>query len=145
MRKLPNLLFSLLPIVLPVALIGTNTALETRANGQRAAQISAEEVKDWAALSSALVDAMDGPLQALGERTGPIPESPSDEEKSLAVGAINKALRDRVAFDTGKNMGRWNLALVEHENRLQLESALPETVLAVQDWDTPARKAANTS
>ncbi|NNE91434.1 MAG: gluconate permease [Verrucomicrobiales bacterium] len=143
--KLPGLFVSLLPIILPVALIGTNTALETRANGERAAQVKAEDVKDWGALSAAVSGAQEGPLKTLAGFAAEIPANPTDEQKAAAVAAINKALTDREQFDTGASLARANLAIVEHENRKVLESALPETVLAPHVWDTAKRTAANTS
>jgi H+/gluconate symporter-like permease len=136
-RKLPGLFVSLLPILLPVVLIGMNTALETKANGERAAQITEGDIKDAGALKAAIAAATEAPLLALKE--GRVHES-----DDLAA-AINEALIDRQAFATGKNLGRSNLALVENANRGALEAVLPEAVLARHVWDTPARKAANVS
>lgn len=136
-RKLPGLFVSLLPILLPVVLIGMNTALETKANGERAAQITEGDIKDAGALKAAIAVATEAPLLALKE--GRVHES-----DDLAA-AINEALIDRQAFATGKNLGRSNLALVENANRSALEAVLPEAVLARHVWDTPARKAANVS
>jgi H+/gluconate symporter-like permease len=136
-RKLPGLFVSLLPILLPVVLIGMNTALETKANGERAAQITEGDIKDAGALKAAIAVATEAPLLALKE--GRVHES-----DDLAA-AINEALIDRQAFATGKNLGRSNLALVENANRSALEAVLPEAVLARHVWNTPARKAANVS
>lgn len=138
--QLPGLFVSLLPILLPVALIGTNTALETRANGERAAQVSIEEITDKAGLLSAVEAAEEGPLQVLGTF---LPEDTSDD--AAVVAGINKALTSRDDFPTGKNLGRSNLAQVEHENRKVLEEALPESVLERHVWETDKRKAANIS
>jgi len=136
-RKLPGLFVSLLPILLPVALIGMNTALETKANGERAAQITEGDIKDAAALKAAIAVATEAPLFALKE-------ADVHESDDLAA-AINEALIDRQAFATGKNLGRSNLALVENANRSALEAVLPEAVLARHVWNTPARKAADVS
>ncbi|MCG8601131.1 MAG: GntP family permease [Verrucomicrobiales bacterium] len=136
-RKLPGLFVSLLPILLPLVLIGMNTALETRANGERAAQVKAADIKDEAALRAAITGATEAPLLALKE-------AGAGESEDLPA-AINAAMRDRSAFGTGKSLGRANLAIVEHENRKALEAVLPETVLANHVWDTSARKAANVS
>lgn len=136
-RKLPGLFVSLLPILLPLVLIGMNTALETRANGERAAQVKAADIKDEAALRAAITEATEAPLLALKE-------AGAGESEDLPA-AINAAMRDRSAFGTGKSLGRANLAIVEHENRKALEAVLPETVLANHVWDTSARKAANVS
>ena len=136
-RKLPGLFVSLLPILLPVVLIGMNTALETKANGERAAQITEGDIKDATALKAAIALATEAPLLALKD-------ADVHESDDLAA-AINEALIDRQAFATGKNLGRSNLALVENANRSALEAVLPEAVLARHVWDTPARKAANVS
>ncbi|MEM9280597.1 MAG: SLC13 family permease [Verrucomicrobiota bacterium] len=140
-RKLPGLFVSLLPIVLPVLLIGANTVLETRANGERAAQVEAAEILDLAFLTQAIASTDDEGLKAV--RGSVLKDSPKTKEE-MAL-AINEQLTDRKAFQTGKSLGRANLAIVEHENRLKLESLVPETALARHDWETPARKAANVS
>lgn len=139
-RKLPGLFVSLLPILLPVVLIGTNTALDTKANGERAAQFSAADIVDPAAFQAAVAGAEEGALAFLKEK------GIADAEGVEAMAAaVNAALVDRSGFGTGKNLDRSNLALVERENRLVLEKALPESVLARHVWDTPARKAAEVS
>lgn len=137
-RKLPSLFLSLLPILLPVFLIGANTFLETRANGERAAQVAASDFTDFAAFSEAVNSAEEGALKVLAESV-----DLSWPEK--AAESMNAALTDRTAFNTGANLSRSNLALVEHENRKAIAAALPEGVLAAQVWETPARKAANVS
>jgi H+/gluconate symporter-like permease len=137
-RKLPNLFLSLLPIILPVLLIGANTVLETRANGERAAQVKPADFTDFAAFSAAVTGAEEGALETL---SGAVDLS----SKEAAASSLNEVMTDRVAFDTGTNLGRSNLAFVEYENRKVIEAALPEGVLAPQVWDTPARKAANVS
>jgi len=140
-RPLPGLFVSLLPILLPVVLIGANTALETRANGERAARISAEELPDVAALYAAVGQAEEGALVALSDF---LPGQGDATAESVAEG-LNRALADRNTFDTGASLGRANLAIVEHENRKVLEAALPESILPRHVWETGARKAANLS
>jgi gluconate:H+ symporter, GntP family len=58
---------------------------------------------------------------------------------------MNVTLAQRGVFPTGKNLSRANLAVVEHENRLVLEKALPESVLSRHVWETPNRRAAELS
>lgn len=48
--RLPGLLVSLAPVLLPVLLISTNTVLTTFADGERAAQLRAGDIADWDAL-----------------------------------------------------------------------------------------------
>lgn len=139
-RKLPGLLVSLLPILLPVLMIGMNTALETKANGERAAQVSAEQIVDLNGLKAAVDGSEDGVLAMLKERG----VADGDDKEAVAA-ALNAALTDREAFATGKSLERSNLAIVEHENRKALEAVVPEAVLARHTWETSARKAANVS
>lgn len=140
-RQLPGLFVSLLPIVLPVALIGASTILETVANGERAAQVQAAEVKDLDALYAAVGAADKSPLSALKEALPPRGEATPE----TVAAAVNSVLVSRTAIATGQNLSRANLALVEHHNRTALESALPETVLAPHTWDTSKRKASDLS
>lgn len=137
-RKLPGLFLSLLPILLPVLLIGANTVLETRANGERAAQVTTADFTDFGGFVSAVEGAEGGALKTLQD-------SIDLSSKEAAVTSLNAALVSRTDFDTGASLGRSNLAFVEHENRKVIEAALPEGVLVPQVWDTPARQAANTS
>jgi H+/gluconate symporter-like permease len=138
-RPLPGLFVSLLPIVLPVALIGLSTALETRANGERAAQVRESELKDLDGLYAATGAADSGALAvvkaALPPRAAATP--------ATVASALNEALTSRTAFGAAANLSRANLAMVEHENRLVLEKTLPEDILARHVWDTPKRKASD--
>jgi H+/gluconate symporter-like permease len=138
-RRLPGLFVSLLPIVLPVALIGLSTALETLANGERAAQLRESELKDldglYAAAGAAEAGALAVVKSALPPRESATPAS--------VVAALNESLTSRTAFATVANLSRANLAMVEHENRLLLERALPEKILARHVWETPKRRASD--
>jgi len=138
-RRLPGLFVSLLPIVLPVALIGLSTALETRANGERAAQVRESDLKDldglYAAAGAAEAGALAVVKSALPPRESATPAS--------VVAALNESLTSRTAFATVANLSRANLAMVEHENRLLLERALPEKILARHVWETPKRRASD--
>lgn len=138
-RRLPGLFVSLLPIVLPVALIGLSTALETRANGERAAQLRESELKDLDGLYAAAGNAESGALAVV---KSVLPPRESATPASV-VAALNDSLTSRTAFATVANLSRANLALVEHENRLLLEKALPEEILARHVWDTPKRRASD--
>lgn len=139
-RKLPGLFLSLLPILLPVGLIGLSTILETRANAERAAQIEAGELRDLDALYAAAATAEEE--GALAVVRAALPPREGATEESVAA-ALNAALLSRSAFATKANLTRANLAVVEHENRKALEKALPESVLARHLWKTPKREASN--
>lgn len=144
-RKTPGLLFSLLPILLPVLMIGTKTVIDLQADGERAAQIkSVDEIRDWPAISSAINSSTEGPLSVVLELVGKVPSNPDAEQKAEFVASLNEAFADRKAFKTG-NHGRANLAAVERANRLAVEEEIPEAVLARHEWETPKRKAAMTA
>lgn len=140
-RRLPGLFVSLLPILLPVVMIGANTALDTRANAERAAQLKAADVQNVDALYTAIAESEEPALVALRDT---MPAKAGATPESIAA-AMNGAMTDRKAFQVGKSLGRSNLALVEYENRKAIEAALPEGVLVPMVWETPARKAANIS
>lgn len=147
-RKLPGLLVSLLPILLPVILIGINTVMEARANAERAAQVSLEnDLPDISALRLAVEGADEGALKTLRDLY--FPSQAGDavvwEDPEAVVASLNLALIDRNAFPVGRNLARSNLAEVEHLNRLVLEDLLPESALARHDWLTPARRSFNLS
>jgi H+/gluconate symporter-like permease len=147
-RKLPGLVVSLLPILLPVILIGINTILETRANAERAAQVSLErDLSDIPALRDAVEGAEEGPLKQLRDLyfTPQAGDPAIWENPEAVVASLNRALIDRNSFPTGRNLARANLAEVEHLNRLVLENLLPESTLARHDWLTPARRDFNLS
>ncbi|MAS91644.1 MAG: gluconate permease [Verrucomicrobiales bacterium] len=140
-KSLPGLFVSLLPILLPVALIGANTALETRANGERAAQVQPAQVQNIDGLYAAVGEAEDAPLSVIKKVLPP----KADATPETVAAALNSSLTSREAFETGKNLSRANLAIVEHVNRDAIEGALPAGVLEEHTWETPKRKAANIS
>ncbi len=53
----PPLLVALLPVALPVLLIGANTVLQTMANSERAAELTVAQVRDWEGLVADLAAA----------------------------------------------------------------------------------------
>ncbi len=53
-EELPSLWVSLLPVILPVLLISTNTVLSTMADAERAASLREADVTDWPAFTTAL-------------------------------------------------------------------------------------------
>lgn len=138
-RPLPGLLVSLLPILLPLVLIGLSTALETRANAERAGQVREADVKDLEGLYAAVAPAESGTLAIL---KAALPPRESATAASVAA-AINVTLTSRTAYPTGASLARANLAMVERENRKVVEAALPESVLARHVWDTPKRRASD--
>lgn len=65
--QLPGLFVSLLPVLLPVLLISTNTVLTTIADGERAAQLTAEQV-DWDKFRTQVRAESEGDGDTLGKR-----------------------------------------------------------------------------
>ncbi|MCA9063832.1 MAG: hypothetical protein KDA96_12255, partial [Planctomycetaceae bacterium] len=111
---LPPLWLSLLPVVLPVLLISTNTALSTMANNERLAQLKLEHVQDWDALRSRLT-ATDDPvgqriaatLAAKGIDVSTLGENWDNETQQQVLAGLNKILvsktpllYDHAAFDS---------------------------------------------
>ena len=54
--QLPSLFMSLLPVILPVVLIGANTVLTQIADSRHAALLTTDQVTDWTAFQAAIVD-----------------------------------------------------------------------------------------
>ena len=67
-EELPSLFMSLLPVVLPVVMISTNTVLTTIADSEHAALLSAEQVTDWPGLTSAIAEQAAEPTPSVGGR-----------------------------------------------------------------------------
>ncbi len=139
-RPLPGLFVSLLPIILPVMLIGASTVLESVANGERAAQVRPDQLKDLELLYASVEASVDGPLSVLKEA---LPAREGANADTVAK-AINEILGSRTAF-AGQNLSRANLAVVEHENRKLIENELPEAVLVRHQWKTAKREASDLS
>lgn len=138
-RELPGLFVSLMPILLPLLLIGAATVLETRANAAHDARIEATDIGNTSALYAAIESADEGPLRVL---RGRLPGEENATSEGVAA-ALNDLITERELFDIDVNLSRANIAIVEHENRKALESVLPASTLARHDWDTPARRIAN--
>ncbi|TWT38361.1 GntP family permease [Blastopirellula retiformator] len=83
--QLPSLFVSLLPVLLPVLLISTNTVLTTIADGQRAAQLKVEEV-DWEKLRNQVKAENSGEEDTLGKRmVAAIQESDFQKERRAEI------------------------------------------------------------
>lgn len=109
----PSLLMSLLPVILPVALISTNTALDTLANAQHAPRLAVSDITDWEAFHNTLktqtepaaipqiVATLSAEAQAIISK-----ESLTAEDQAELITAMNVALLqktpsiyDNAAFD----------------------------------------------
>ncbi|UUO06627.1 GntP family permease [Blastopirellula sp. J2-11] len=90
--QLPSLFVSLLPVLLPVLLISTNTVLTTIADGQRAAQLKAEEI-DWPAFRAQVQSENKADEDTLGKRmAATISESEFQQERRAEIADL--LLRD---------------------------------------------------
>jgi H+/gluconate symporter-like permease len=120
--RLPGLAVSLLPVVLPVALIATHTVLSTYAETQSPAQLTASQISDWSGFRSALSALRNGDEEADAEAqseaavepAGPVvrqlpddlaaairsDEPLSERQRRQVVEAINDRL-DEPAFGNG--------------------------------------------
>lgn len=101
-EHLPPLWLSLLPVLLPVLLISTNTALTTAANNERAARLAPADIREWQFLASAagenssdattpgarLLSLLPDDVRALLLR----PEQLSPDEQLKVIGALNHVL-----------------------------------------------------
>lgn len=145
-KELPGLLVSVLPIILPIILIASNTAVGYRADAEHAAHFTTGQIADWQALRSSLasgetisLDALPGESQSLLAKPGSL----NDSEKAILVDGLNTAIGKKNLYPQAGNLSRDSLASVEHSNRLVLEKAIPETTLQRHLWETDKRKAAN--
>ncbi|QDT33772.1 GntP family permease [Thalassoglobus polymorphus] len=98
----PPLFLSLLPVILPVALISANTALETMANAEQTPRLTVTDVTDWPAFHTALKDqsepaAIPQFVNVLPETTKEViaKDSLTDDDKTEIVAAMNAALLEK--------------------------------------------------
>ncbi|WP_417851018.1 GntP family permease [Thalassoglobus sp.] len=98
----PPLFLSLLPVILPVALISANTALETMANAEQTPRLTVTDVTDWPAFHTALKDqsepaAIPQIVNVLPETTQDViaKDSLTDDDKKAIVAAMNAALLEK--------------------------------------------------
>jgi gluconate:H+ symporter, GntP family len=100
--KLPPLWLASLPVLLPVVLIGANTALSTIADGERPARLEPADITDWSVFAAAAADpeadahlAARRVLEQVDEaaRTAlQSPQTPSADEQVHIVAEFNRLL-----------------------------------------------------
>ena len=169
--KLPPLLESLLPVVLPVVLISFSTIAVTLADREDAAALRVEQVRDWQAWGRQLAEeskrAGDRPEKWLIEHPAISAQTkswwladraPTDSEKAKAIAELNRLLRDKQAYRESAFLGvslpsfakskvnadntRTKPVEVSRVNRELLEAAFP-TFIEPHQWQTPTRKLAD--
>jgi H+/gluconate symporter-like permease len=143
---LPPLALAVLPVVLPVLLISINTVLSTFADAERAALITASQIKDPAAVVAALdVDAPEGSPASRLRPIVPQLALVGPDAEALAEALNTRVLATRAAglALTADDLSRKSEAQVEHLNRLALERLVPEAALDRHLWETPRRRASD--
>ncbi|MDP6443369.1 MAG: SLC13 family permease [Pirellulaceae bacterium] len=174
-KELPSLGMSLLPVLLPVLMISTNTVLTTVADLEPTTELTSEDFLDWPGLQSRLGDA----AAAASEPGGAAINSelsdearaalagvspPNAEGETAVVDSLNAILAKKefysdegflgVRFSEGaksmvsKDTTRMRRAVLERRNRLVLEETLNTggaEILRPHTWETPRRQAANIS
>jgi H+/gluconate symporter-like permease len=160
--KLPRLWISLLPVVLPVVLIGAGTLAETMADREDLARFQAADVLDYQGLAQifAQADAVSPAGRVLATRMSDADRqtlsrpATTDEEKTAVVDILNRAidggsLYDEKAFNgvplstlsrskLSANQLRMKPVDRRRMNRSLLEDAYPELIRKHQ-WDSPRR------
>ena len=162
--KLPSLIVSLMPVMLPVILIGAGTLAMTRADNEDRAKFAITDVTDYAALAATFANTEQKPSVARiiastklsdEDRSRLQVEAKSDEQKTAIVDSLNALINDPKLFDKDAFLGvslsgTANALLASNQtrikpvdrrrmNRLILENSMPN-VIAKHEWDTPARK-----
>jgi len=172
--ELPSLWMSLLPVLLPVIMISTNTVLTTIADMEPTTTIARSDV-DWTGLRASLV-VYDGPDSKPGTAKiwDSLPNSSQtkiagsgqldDAVKDEIVASLNDLLRDKKLYSdddflgvplrpatktlVGKDTTRMGLAIVKHRNRLLLEDVFNRKgneIVQSHNWSTTKRQAADIS
>ena len=172
-ERMPSLFVSLLPVLLPVMLIGAGTIAMTRADREDRARIEVSDIRDYDALAELLGSAdavspagrivnsgvlsekqrswLSGAAHAPGQAW-------SDADRAKFAAALDRVLSDPKLYDEtafsgvelsqvskdllGSNQLRMKPVDRRRMNRSLIENAMPELV-AVHQWDTPARDLAN--
>ncbi len=169
--QLPGLLLSLLPIILPVAMISTHTIARTMADAEHVATFRRPDVLDWKGLRSSLAADYDEPnsvAQAIATQlpqdvqgwirdsgtTGTF-ETEGVEELHDALNTLLKkedlfspdvldkmALPARAVDLRQRGLAKLPTSQMESFNRLVLEAAYPEHIKP-HVWRTPRRRASH--
>ncbi|EAQ82324.1 GntP family permease [Blastopirellula marina] len=140
-RQLPSLFVSLLPVLLPVLLISTNTVLTTIADGQRAAQLKAEEI-DWPAFRAQVRTESQADADSLGKRmVATINESEFQQERRAEIADL--LLRDApLSTDDQQALveGLNQFVLTHKPLAVDLPGALPPAVVKKVNGDNTRMK-----
>jgi H+/gluconate symporter-like permease len=165
--QLPSLWVSLLPVLLPVVLIGAGTLAMTLADREDKARLMVEDVQDFGQLATMFVDAdPDTPAgRVIGsdqlsdnERDELMSSAQTPAEKKRQVELLNQVLLDDDLYDeraflgvplssvskSKLNSNQLRMKPVDRRrmNRSLLEDAYPK-LIAKHDWKTSKREISN--
>ncbi len=165
--KLPGLFASLLPVILPVVLIGAGTLATTLADREDRASVLTTDIEDFDMLAQRFASAtekspagriLSSELLNEKQRSRLTNAAKNDVEKEAVVAVINEALLDpdyysQEAFadvampDVTAQLMKADQVRMKpvdrrRMNRALLDAAYPE-LIAAQRWESPMRKTAN--
>ncbi len=99
----PPLWMAVLPVALPVLLIGANTALETMADAEAAARFTTSQIRDWDGFVKLLADAPQSseprlqPARRIMDQFSP--ELQATITAAAAAGSVDEATREQIVED----------------------------------------------
>ncbi|EMI23041.1 Gluconate transporter [Rhodopirellula maiorica SM1] len=165
-EQLPSFWIALLPVILPVVLIGAGTLATTLADREDRAMLSVADIQDFDALANELATASPNSPAARVITSGVLNENEvallkkpasSDAAKSEVVAVLNEVLLDQELYaeeaflgvalsDVSKskisaNQLRMKPVDRRRMNRALLEDAFPD-LIATHDWNSPKRELA---
>ncbi|QDT06099.1 Gnt-II system L-idonate transporter [Rubripirellula lacrimiformis] len=166
-HDLPSLWVSLLPVFLPVVLIGAGTLATTLADNEDRARVEVADIQDYDRLATLISDApADSPAGRLvatkqlsdADRERLSTPATDDQSKAEVTELLNHALLGDDLYDETAYLGvpiskiAKNLLSADQlrmkpidrrrMNRVLLEDAYPN-LIAVHQWESPARNLAN--
>ncbi|MFI4873810.1 MAG: GntP family permease [Blastopirellula sp. JB062] len=139
--QLPSLFVSMLPVILPVLLISTNTVLTTVADSQRAAQIKSDQI-DWPEFRAKIQAENQNEGDSLGKRiVGSISESKFQTERRAEIADLllrdaPLSTDDQQALTEGLNQ----FVLTNKELAVNLPGSLPPDVVKKVNGDNSRMK-----
>lgn len=165
--QLPSLWVSLLPVVLPVVLIGAGTLAMTLADKEDRARLSSSDISNFDELAATFADATDGAPAARvigskqitdADREFLASPATDDSAKQRVVSVLNEVMMDEKLYDEDAFLGvplselskakiasnQLRMKPVDRRrmNRSLMEDAFPG-LINKHDWDTPKRKFSN--
>ena len=101
-EQLPSLIASLLPILLPVAIIATNTVITTMADAERKGQIRSEDIQDWEGFANSIADSNIGThLQTKLDEAGVVQIAANQDESQQdeVLAGLERVMKKQDFYD----------------------------------------------